>query len=477
MNKGRITTVIVLLILALVIIAPPLVHGYIYPSGGDDTTDHLAIFDQLDLSKTTVPQVNYLGQLIVGTPIKAISLATDTSIDNWYLWFNFLVMLGVAFTLYLVTSRLVNRWAGILIVPVAVFSTQSILWLFHCGTIYHIINMFIILPWAMFFLIRWLQEQKVCQAAIACLLFLLFSVFHLSALYLTSFMGLSLAVILIYKHRTECNIASVKKILSLSIVILALAVPATLLLLPTAQGYVSGTMQNAESLVMGVPLTQLVPASSILAYLGLATLCILLFAIAMLVKYGSLERIALKSKLFMVCLLGFIGILLVLFFTKTSPNPARVAMDLATFIAILTACLAGLALVASRKRIVTGVIVVLVLIGISLPLANWFSYSSAVKPIDINTMEYLNEQGAESYSCSTQVAPWIYNRWVEAEYCENGNGEYIVYRSKPMTARTNSELDWFVYNKVSELEDYNGLELEKLLVDEEVKIYVYRNMA
>ncbi len=47
MNRGRIITIFGLLLFCVIVILPPLIHGYIYPTVGDDTAAHLAIFDRI----------------------------------------------------------------------------------------------------------------------------------------------------------------------------------------------------------------------------------------------------------------------------------------------------------------------------------------------------------------------------------------------------------------------------------------------
>ncbi len=97
---------ICLIIYSLIILLPPIIHGYIYPNLGDDASYHLKIIKSADLW-----WVGYYAYVYVGYPIRWLSSITGLSINVLFLWFNYLVFVAVGFCFYFVLSRLVNRKA------------------------------------------------------------------------------------------------------------------------------------------------------------------------------------------------------------------------------------------------------------------------------------------------------------------------------------------------------------------------------
>jgi hypothetical protein len=84
----------------------------------------------------------------------------------------------------------------------------------------------------------------------------------------------------------------------------------------------------------------------------------------------------------------------------------------------------------------------------SVPMVDvYFDYNSAVKPIDLKAIEYINSLDGEYFSCSPEVAPWIYGRYLNKTYKE---GEFpYIDRNIPMTSKTNKNTKyyWFADKK------------------------------
>lgn len=184
---------ILLIALLLIILLPPAVHGYVYPNKGDDTAVHLATIEMI--SADSLPQMAYWGQAIVGVPTKFLSDTTGWGLDGIYLWWSFGMLALVGVVLYLVVGSLVNRWAGIIAAVMVLFVSQGVTYLFHYGQIFDIVNMFVILPVAVWFLVRWLtgKGNQWENGVMSLGMFALFSVFHSSGEYAPYALGLFFA--------------------------------------------------------------------------------------------------------------------------------------------------------------------------------------------------------------------------------------------------------------------------------------------
>lgn len=184
---------ILLIILLLIILLPPAVHGYVYPNKGDDTAVHLGAIEMM--SPGSLPQMAYWGQAIVGVPMKFVSDLTGWGLDGIYLWWSYTMLALVGVVLYLVVGSLVNRWAGIIAAVMVLFVTQGVMYLFHYGQIFDIVNMFVILPIAVWFLVRWLagKGSQWENGIMSVGMFALFSIFHSSGEYAPYALGLFFA--------------------------------------------------------------------------------------------------------------------------------------------------------------------------------------------------------------------------------------------------------------------------------------------
>ena len=470
--SSKVIAGVILVVLIGIVIAPPIAHSYIYPSAGDDTADHLAVFDNL----TSFWNCRYLGLPMAGYVIKALSQATGATTDSLFLWFNYLALVGACVVLFVTLTKLVNKWAGFFAIPIAVFCTQSILKLFYCGTIFHIINMYLVLPLAVFFLISWIQEKKNYQLVLAYGLFLLFSTAHLTSLYLVGTMGLFLAFVITYKVAANRDEIDLKKVVPAISGIMVMNLASAWATLPEFGQHISETVARAAG-ITEQPITPPSFGNFSMVYAGYVTLGILLPALLLVLRERGHLEVQLKTKLFLGFLAALVIFLAIGAFTRISPDPIRVALDLSVTIAILTVCLVGIGLEATKgKKVMVLAVCALVAVGILLSVPHWLSYTSAVRPADIQAIEYLNSQSNSTYSCSTQVAPWIYNRWLEKEYVADGNGEYVIYRDKPMTARTDPNQYWYQYKDraVSQLDNYSNLTLLRKFSDGEVSVYVFK---
>lgn len=64
---------LILAILCLILVLPPVIHGYIYPNGGDDSGLHLNVIQQISVSHPIPKLIDYSGEWMVGYPMMLLN--------------------------------------------------------------------------------------------------------------------------------------------------------------------------------------------------------------------------------------------------------------------------------------------------------------------------------------------------------------------------------------------------------------------
>lgn len=361
----------VLILYSLAIFLPPLVYGYVYPNNSDDTAFHLAYFDRIKNGEALNAQ--YSGQNIVGFPLVWASKAIGVSIDVLFLWFNFVVLWLVGISAFALVAKFIDWRAGLLAIPMVMFMTPSTLNLFDTGAIYDLMTIGVILPMLLF-----------------C--------------------GMQL-------WATKKWYWSIPLLVSLTLVVI---VHSTVIMKTIAMGNSTGE--------------KAIPTLAEFVGILLGYSIVLLLVVSLVVFVWNYKRLNMdgKAKLLLACLAFIIITLTILVFTGAIGWSLRIAIDLAIVLPLFVACLVGVILKVTKIP-VWAVALCVVVSSVSL-LSQYAEYNSAMKPADMEAIVYVNGLSGEYYSCSPEVAPWIYDRFLNKEYRE-GELPYIV-RSKPMTSRT-----------------------------------------
>lgn len=376
MNKKYII-LIVLILYTLIIMLPPLVHGYVYPNNGDDAAFHLMYFDRMRV--TDDPLSNYLGQDMVGALLLKINETTWLGIDKIYLWFNFVVLWLVGISCFALVAKGIDWKAGLIAIPIVMFITPSTLNLFDTGAIYDLATVGVFAPLFLLCVIMYVRSRKWVWLVPLSLLLGLVIVFH------------SMVIVEIF----------------------------------------GATSVEVSPLVVEFIIT-------LLGYL----VAIILFASMSAFVYNP-QLLKLDNKMLVLLVgLGGLSVLLAVFaFSHITSYSYRFAIDLAIIMALLASCLLGIVVKTANKKMVLVVVCALVIVG-SLPVVTTYcQHNSAVKPIDLEVMEYVDSLQGEYFSCSSQIAPWIYGRFIDKTY-KVGEFPYI-YRNEPMTHRTTEAMPKF----------------------------------
>lgn len=354
--------ILILPLIAVLGMIPVLLREMVYPSAGGDSLIHLRRIGTIGAEHT---ETLYFGQALVGYPMRWISDWTGASLEVLFLWFSFIMMATVGVVLYIVISSLVNRTAGLAVVLLAMFCSMGIMVLFHTGTIFNIINMWIILPIALYFVVMWTIHRGWQNALAAILFCTLFSVFHPTGTLLPPTLALFFSAMMLSKHMKKHKLLTFGSIL----VILTAIAAIYCFWLPGKEIKIISTQQLG---IASNSWAALALKDFIIDHLRITTLMILAVSIGLIAWKRKVFGIRRETKLFIAMLLCLIAILVPLTFTGIHPDPRRGGIDLATMVAILTACLVGV-IWHNNRNMGYGLLSV-ALIGAIPTLVLWFNY-------------------------------------------------------------------------------------------------------
>jgi len=337
-----------LLLLLAVVFVPPAIHGYTYPSIGDDAAAHLENMDRIRAGEE--PVMSYWGTAIVGYPLVWLADGLNVSNDAVYVWWNYAMIALAGIVIYLVFSSLVNKWAGFLASAMALFGTQGVMYLFNYGVMFDIVNMMIILPLWLWFTVKWLGKQRWGYAIGALASLSLFCVFHTSGEY----MQYALEVVLLVYTTAWISAKGVAS----SILTPKVVLPSLVLMLTVSILLVSGitaTPDAGERLAATGPWVATLDVEAIsvptflFGVLGLIPIGLCILGAVVILKRGI--EVPPNAQLLIVILAVLSAVLAGgAFVGSLSPDPSRQALDLVGVVAVLIAVIVGVAIEAENNR-------------------------------------------------------------------------------------------------------------------------------
>jgi DNA-directed RNA polymerase subunit M/transcription elongation factor TFIIS len=463
LSHKTLLTIIGLFLFSLIIILPPLIHGYVYPNIGDDTSVYL---DRIELMGKGEVSVQYTGYMLIGYPMLFMEKLLHWSIDTQFLWINYLVLIIAGLVLFFVFSKLVNKIAGVISLLTVIFCSQGVMYLFYYGQIFNIINLTIVLPILLLFCVNYITQGKWYNLILTILLSVLFSSFHTNGIYLPALAGIGLVFYLIYCTVKKVEINKRIVIVSGTITVIAIVAFIVLVLLPTAtvlKEYVKNPLISSLNNIgkgMTVPLYSW--AISILTPFMLG-----IIVISALYYKNIKEKFNNKHKILFYILLILTVILVIVSFGKISLDPWRQAVDLVIIISMLLSVLMGILLYKHKSIVLIILVVLIISFGSVFHINSWFKYNSAMRDIDFQAIEYMKDY--KTFSCSSKVAFWVYERYTDCKHKDN-DGEIIIMRSEPMTPRSTEDNIWYQKHGWQPTDEY---ELVKEFSDNQVEIDIY----
>jgi hypothetical protein len=367
-HKGVIT---IMSVFGLVLLVRAIFTGSIYPASTGDTANHLAVIDAM--SKGDWGTWAYLGEVIVGLPVLGVSKLFGLDTADVFLVAEYLLLFGIGCTLYFVVSSLVNKKAAILVVLLAVLCTPSIFRLFSSGTIFSIVNMYLILPFVLFFTVRWFTTKQKRFIAAAAVITALFGVFHPNSLMFLFAMGLFTFGYMIYRRVKgyDGKEAITTLLVGIGLVGVLMLVswitqPEFVRLFDELGVSVSGTFTSISE---PIGIRQFV--FDFITFAPLAVLC----AIGVgLIQYRKSIAMAEDTKLFLMMLASFLPFLIIGTFSNIAIDCWRHAIELSVILSILTACLAGILLTCRKSMVFTVIVLGITACGMIPTLSTFFEF-------------------------------------------------------------------------------------------------------
>lgn len=437
MNKKttNLITLLGLAVFCVIIILPPILHGYIYPNVSDDSAVHLLVLDIIQ-NGDGISGLRYSAYYLTGYPMVWISNLYNVTIDLVFLWFNYISLILVGLTLFFVFSRLVNKLTGWLVLTVTLFCAQGLFWQFYYGQIYNIINIGMILPLLVLAIVKYFEHKSFSRFSIIFLLSLLFTSFHTSGIYLPAFILCGMFVYVVYSVVKKSKI-SWSIIFSGSLLVGVCALIFYWLVYSPTSSSLAGGLQ----LDLGFKSAITVPILNYL--LSIVFPSVLVLIVLILAYYHDIvKNIIPNIKIVLVIYLIMVVVLGIVTFTKLTLDPWRQAVDLATVLAVLVSILIGILLTKIKKPVLYVAVIACVAFGFYHNLPAWLDNNNAIQKVDKQAIEFINTLDEKNYSCNASVAYWVYDRFIDKNWV-NTDGELFIMRSKSMTPGSEINNTWY----------------------------------
>ena len=423
-GKRNIIAVVCLLLFCLVIISPPLLRGYVYPNIGTDTASLMNVLDRIGffapvLDYPPMPKILYGGIYIVGYPLDMISHIFNIDNDILFAWFNYLALMGMGISLFFIFKNLIGLYAGLLALLIPIFTSFSVLLLFYSGVIFNIINIGIVLPFACYYVIKYLMTKKKRFMARAICLSVLFSVFHSTGIYMP------FIVIIGFMAYAICKMVKKQTIPKWSIlgaVVVASGLAAVFIIVNPSMFFIRELLTMPSVGISGLPLLQ----EMAVRYMTPFVLIILFVSTIWL--FGEYNKVLTIEKL-TILVFGIVAVIMLPAILGLSPYPMRQGYDFAILASIMAVALVGVVIRIDKHRMITCLLVVVAITGGVININNWLGgYNSALEKVDIEAINYINNQPGEYYSCSDTIDSLIYSRYVNKVYLplDEIDDEYYV---------------------------------------------------
>lgn len=197
----------IMLAIILTIVAIPFVtHNQIYQTlltAPDGLVHTKVIQDYMD---GVPPHKLYPAQEIFGKVLANIARLNHVSAQWVFQWF-MATSLGIALWItYYVVMELAGIQAGYFAVLLGLFRINSLLMEFTYAVAFNLIDMYIILPLCILFIVKWLVNQRKRDLVFGLIFMAIFSALHVVAIYVPYIVATLLAGVVVYKLVTHKSI-------------------------------------------------------------------------------------------------------------------------------------------------------------------------------------------------------------------------------------------------------------------------------
>lgn len=177
-----------------VLLVPLFTKNHIYQGvalGGDTKQTFLPIMisatngvSLIDISRQVLSDSLYLGLGLTMWGVGTFNRLFHIEPSTLFYLYSILVLFVVGVTFYYLGKFVGSVRTGWILVVIGLLCSTSILALYSWGCIVNVINVYIILPWAIMLLVRWYENHKWYWFAIGIILLFCFLLFHDTGIYL-----------------------------------------------------------------------------------------------------------------------------------------------------------------------------------------------------------------------------------------------------------------------------------------------------
>ncbi len=315
--------ILTMLILAIVIMLPPLLYRETYLVINNDTAAHLAVFEVM---KSGTANYLYLGQMLTGWLMVGIESIFGIDISISFMWFNFTVLflagMSVAIMVVVITN---SKLAGIISAFLITFGTSSTMHLFYSGTIFNIIEILIIFPILISLVYLAMIKRKTQW---------LFAIMPIGILLFFFHPSLGMGVFLLFEKSSNPEVITT-------------------------------------------------PISSLLLFFGIVNLLVLALCGIAIKTRNNKEKIKVETKIIMAFLLSLTILFIVITLTNITPFSARMLYNTLLVLGLLLCILIGITLKYNNSWLVKTSVTSLALAGTVGNLVGWLSFPNYREVINI----------------------------------------------------------------------------------------------
>lgn len=476
-NKGAL---LFLAVVSLILILPPIIYQYPYPSISDDVPSYLQVVTKVadgDISDSDAYRFCWpsYGHTINcnyrnAAPALIGLFCRITNADPYwtYYYFHYIMLVVIAISVWYFCTKVFNKWTGYIGTLFVLFGATPVLRYSLYDQMFDLTNWLVFGLMGSLSLLTWIKTKRFYYAIVSLLLFCICVVFHSSTgleIYLC--VGFFLCCTCVYRFFKKQPF----KWIAVYTVVYALICGLLLYFLASeAKGLLTHVI-TGNSVKMDFGIDSHVP---ILYFFTQDTSLLLLMFGAFGLWYVLKKKIA-TTGLWMMMAYGFVLTVSILI---NRMEPARSAQDLGIILLFIYAGSVGIALYHTRKlpKIIKAkkTIIFLVLVACIPTLWGWFQYHCAITPVDQQAIAEINRLGG-TWNCSSQINPNIYDLFIEAPYTPQG-ADYTIYRSKQQTAATDPTNRYtIVIGNESKLSDYEyRLSREATFYSDRVTVIIFK---
>ena len=436
-NKGAL---LFLIVVSLILILPPIIYQYPYPSISDDVPSYLQVITKVahgdlgfaDSYRFCWPSYGYTIDCNYRNAAPALIglFCRITNADPYWTYyaFHYLILIVIAISVWYFCTKVFNKWTGYIGTLFVLFGATPVLRYSLYDQMFDLTNWLVFGLMGSLALLWWIKTNRLYYAIVSLLLFCICVVFHSSTgleIYLC--VGFFLCCICIHRFFKKQEY----KRIAVYTVIYAVVCGLLLYFLSSEAKSLLTNVVTGTSLTANYGIDSHVP---VLYFFTQDTSMIPLMLGAFGLWYVLRKKIA-TTGLWMMLSYGFVLVVSILI---NRMEPARSAQDLGIILLFIYAGAIGTALYHTRTlpKIIKAkeTIIFIILVACVPVLYGWFQYHCAITPVDQQAIAEMNKLGG-SWNCSTQINPNVYDLFIEAPYVATG-ADYTIYRSKRQTAAT-----------------------------------------